>query len=229
MPIVRLKMLGSRGRAFLGALSVGVLLFLFTDVVSKSGGVIEVPLVAARHGRFLALAVLFLAGLAVAPIVLAKASKPGAKDSVLRLGMMVAIAIGIHNLAEGLAIGVASRQGEVALAGTLVAGFALHNVTEAFGIVGPLGDRRPSWTWLLVAGLVAGSPTFLGSIIGYHMTAQPLQVASLGLAAGAIAYVMAEIGQSVVRRASRELVLIGTLAGFIAGIATDWILVATGA
>lgn len=228
LPIVRLKMLGARGRAFLGALSVGVLLFLFTDVVSKSGGVIEVPLVAADHGRFAVLAVLFLAGLAVAPVVLAKASKPRAKDSVLRLGMMIAIAIGIHNLAEGLAIGVASRQGEVALAGTLVAGFALHNVTEAFGIVGPLGDHRPSWAWLLVAGLVAGSPTFLGSIIGYHMTAEPLQVASLGLAAGAIAYVMAEIGQSVVRRASRELVLIGALTGFIAGIATDWVLVASG-
>jgi ZIP family zinc transporter len=229
LPIVRLKVLGTRGRAFLASLSVGVLLFLFTDVVSKSGSVIDDTIVAGDGGRFAALAALFLLGLAIAPVVLARAAKPKAGDAVLRLGMLIAIAIGFHNLAEGLAIGVASRQGQVALAGTLVAGFALHNVTEGFGIVGPMGDHQPSWAWLLIAGVVAGSPTFFGSIIGYHMTAQPLQIAALGLAAGAIAYVMAEIGTAVIRRASRELVLIGALAGFIAGFATDWILVATGA
>ena len=53
--------------------------------------------------------------------------------------MLIAVAIGVHNFSEGLAIGVAARSGEIALAGTLIAGFALHNATEGFGIVGPLG------------------------------------------------------------------------------------------
>ena len=41
----------------------------------------------------------------------------------LSLGMMIAMAIGLHNFSEGLAIGVSARSGDVALAGTLILGF----------------------------------------------------------------------------------------------------------
>ena len=75
-----------------------------------------------------------------------------------KTAMTIAVAIGLHNFAEGLAIGVSAQSGEIALAWVLVIGFALHNATEGFGIVGPLGGIRPSWTWLLVAGLVGGGP-----------------------------------------------------------------------
>jgi zinc transporter, ZIP family len=56
----------------------------------------------------------------------------------LRTGMTTAAAIGVHNLGEGLAIGVAAGTGKLRLATVLVIGFALHNATEEFGIVGPL-------------------------------------------------------------------------------------------
>ena len=75
--------------------------------------------------------------------------------------MTIAVAIGLHNFAEGLAIGVSAQAGEIALATVLIIGFALHNATEGFGIVGPLGGVRPSWRWLGLAGLVGGGPTFL--------------------------------------------------------------------
>ena len=83
--------------------------------------------------------------------------------------MTIAAAIGVHNFAEGLAIGVSASAGEIALATVLIVGFALHNATEGFGIVGPLGDVRPSWRWLALAGLVGGAPTFLGSMLGYQV------------------------------------------------------------
>ena len=51
----------------------------------------------------------------------------------------------MHNFAEGLAIGVSARAGAISLATVLIIGFALHNATEGFGIVGPLGDVKPSW------------------------------------------------------------------------------------
>ena len=66
--------------------------------------------------------------------------------------MVIAAAIGLHNFAEGLAIGVSAQAGEIGLATVLIIGFALHNATEGFGIVGPLGDVRPSWRWLGLAG-----------------------------------------------------------------------------
>ena len=82
-----------------------------------------------------------------------------AERASLTLGMLIAVAIGLHNFSEGLAIGVSARAGEVALATTLIVGFALHNATEGFGIVGPLGGVRPSWRWIILAGLIGGGPT----------------------------------------------------------------------
>jgi ZIP family zinc transporter len=48
-----------------------------------------------------------------------------------RLAVLIAVGIGLHNLAEGLAIGqLSAASGEVALATLLVIGFGLHNATE---------------------------------------------------------------------------------------------------
>src|SRR5919108_100222 len=55
-----------------------------------------------------------------------------------QLALLVAAAIGLHNFAEGLAIGNSAARGEVALAVLLVIGFGLHNGTEGLGIVAPL-------------------------------------------------------------------------------------------
>src|SRR3954451_6696331 len=147
-----------------------------------------------------------------------------AKRAALTLGMLIAVAIGIHNFSEGLAIGVSARSGEVALAGTLIVGFALHNATEGFGIVGPLQDVKPSWRWLITAGLVGGGPTFLGTIVGFRVSSEPLQLAFFALAAGAILFVIGELWNSAAKRAARNLVLTGIVVGFLLGIGTDLIL-----
>jgi ZIP family zinc transporter len=147
-----------------------------------------------------------------------------AKRAALTLGMLIAAAIGVHNFSEGLAIGVSARAGEVALAGTLIIGFALHNATEGFGIVGPLQDVKPSWKWLLTAGIVGGGPTFLGTIVGYRISSEPLQLAFFALAAGAILFVVGELWNAAAKRASRNVVLTGIVVGFLLGIGTDLIL-----
>ena len=143
----------------------------------------------------------------------------------LQTGVIIATAIGVHNLAEGLAIGVSAQAGEIGLATVLVIGFALHNATEGFGIVGPLGDVKPSWRWLALTGLIGGAPTFLGSIIGYHVTSEPLELAFYALAGGAILYVIGEIWHGMRRYGHRELGLILLAAGFAAGVLTDLVVV----
>jgi ZIP family zinc transporter len=151
-----------------------------------------------------------------------------ARRATLALGMLIAVAIGVHNFSEGLAIGVAARTGEIALAGTLIVGFALHNATEGFGIVGPLGDTRPSWTWIGIAGLVGGGPTFLGTVLGYRVSSTPLELAFLALAAGAILFVIGELWTTALRKASRNVVLTGIVVGFLAGFLTDLVITAAG-
>ena len=141
--------------------------------------------------------------------------------AALRTGMVIAAAIGLHNFAEGLAIGVSAKAGEVALATVLIIGFALHNATEGFGIVGPLTGLRPSWRWLGLAGVVAGGPTLLGTMVGYQVTADALQLAFFAMAGGAILYVIGEIWTSVRRLGHAELSLYMLGIGFLLGVATD--------
>jgi ZIP family zinc transporter len=137
--------------------------------------------------------------------------------------MTIAVAIGLHNFAEGLAIGVSARAGAIGLATVLIIGFALHNATEGFGIVGPLGGVRPSWKWLGVAGLVGGGPTFLGAMLGYQVHSSPLELGFYALAGGAILYVIGEIWGAVRRYNHRELGLYLLAGGFLLGVATDLI------
>jgi zinc transporter, ZIP family len=149
------------------------------------------------------------------------AGAEAARRSALQTGMTIAAAIGLHNFAEGLAIGVSAKSGAIGLATVLIIGFGLHNATEGFGIVGPLGGVRPSWAWLGLAGLVGGGPTFLGTIVGYQVHSDPLELAFYALAGGAILYVIGEIWTGMRRYGHRTLGLYLLAAGFLAGVATD--------
>jgi ZIP family zinc transporter len=146
-----------------------------------------------------------------------------ARRRALRRGLTIAAAIGMHNFAEGLAIGVSARAGAISLATVLIIGFALHNATEGFGIVGPLGDVKPSWKWLGLAGLIGGGPTFVGAMVGYAVTSEPLELAFYALAGGAILYVIGEVWNAMRRYGHRELGLVLLAAGFMVGVLTDLI------
>jgi ZIP family zinc transporter len=253
LPLGRIQRLGDRGRVALAMLAVGILAFIFVDVLQNGLQIVNHAVDAWHHsrgsfaaaaGRVALLAVGFVlgsAGLAVVERRLRPRSAPpiagGATAAVaiddalmheaarqraaLNRGLTIAAAIGLHNFAEGLAIGVSARAGAVSLATVLIIGFALHNATEGFGIVGPLGDVRPSWRWLGAAGLIGGGPTLLGTLAGYAVTSAPLELAFYALAGGAILYVIGEVWQGMRRYGHRELGLYMLALGFMIGVLTD--------
>ena len=152
-----------------------------------------------------------------------------------RLALMIAIGIGLHNFAEGLAIGQSAASGELALATLLVIGFGLHNATEGFGIVAPLaggrdGDAgsRPGWGFLLMLGLIGGGPTFIGTAVGHAFTSEPVSVIFLTLAAGSILYVVIQLLGVTAKARRPELLAAGLTVGLLAGFATDAIVTAAG-
>lgn len=153
-----------------------------------------------------------------------------------RLALLIAVGIGLHNFAEGLAIGHSAASGEIALATLLVIGFGLHNATEGFGIVAPLaadttedGARRlPSWRFLLALGLIGGGPTFLGTVVGHGFSNEVVAVTFLTLAAGSILYVIIQLLGVAARNRRSDLVAYGLLLGLLAGFATDGVVTAAG-
>ena len=258
LPVGRLQLLGSKARVALAMFAVGVLAFIFVDVISNGLTIVDTALHAYKDNRqslsyvvwlvFL-LAVGFAAGSAGLAVIERRmrpakppiaggadtaamgATEPealvreldAARRRALRVGLTIAAAIGVHNFAEGLAIGVSARAGAISLATVLIIGFALHNATEGFGIVGPLGDVKPSWRWIGLAGLIGGGPTFLGSIVGYAVTSDPLELAFYAAAGGAILYVIGEVWNGMRRYGHRELGLLMVSAGFLVGVLTDLI------
>lgn len=163
------------------------------------------------------------------PTLVATRSKSTA-SSATQLAFLIAAGIGLHNFAEGLAIGQSAVQGDVALATLLIVGFALHNATEGFGIVAPLagGDNRPSWATLGLLGIIGGGPTLLGTIVGQTVTSDTLYVAFLALAAGSILYVALQLANVAAKARRSDLLGWGVMIGLIAGFATDYVLVVAG-
>ncbi len=251
LPFGRLRSGGRGLRIFLGGLSGGILVFLLFDILSHATEPLETALTAHNWSQLGVLAVAYILSFGLGLLSLFYAPRlrrrpragpgPGTiagdeadptlmRMETLGLGMTIATGIGLHNFSEGLAIGQSAASGATSLALLLFIGFGFHNATEGFGIVGPLvaRDVRPSWSWLGLAGLIGGGPTFLGTVVGTAVDSPLLFVAFLALAAGAILYV---VGELIVagRRASWELTLWGVFIGFLAGVGTDLILVAAGA
>ena len=154
-----------------------------------------------------------------------------------RLSLLIAVGIGLHNFAEGLAIGQSAASGEVSLATMLVIGFALHNATEGFGIVAPLaGDldehgvpHRPSWPFLLGMAAIGGGPTFVGTALGHSFTSVTVSIVFLTLAAGSILYVVVQLLGVAAKSGYKSLLVYGLLIGLLAGFLTDAIVSAAGA
>ncbi len=260
LPFGRLRLVSARARVALAMFSVGVLAFLFAEVLVHGVEIVEHQFdrLGEGHGSLgygLLLCLMLGGGFAAGSAGLALVEKwmrpspkappiaGGATEAMtadqamlldreqlamraraLRTGMTIAAAIGLHNFAEGLAIGVSANTGEIGLATVLIIGFAVHNATEGFGIIGPLGEVRPSWSWLAVAGLVGGGPVFFGSMIGYNVSSQPLELAFYSVSAGAILYVIGEVWSAMRKIGHRELGLTMLAAGVILGAMTEMVI-----
>ena len=259
LPLGRLRTPAPRIKAFLGGVAIGILIFLLWDVLSNAWSVTDDSLSAHHYLRATGYGAVMLGcvgagllglvyfdrwmgrrakrmrpegpGAATARPAVIPSGAEAARARALQLSLLIAIGIGMHNFGEGLAIGASAAAGRISLALLLVIGFGAHNATEGFGVIGPLAGagERPSWARLGLLGLVAGGPTFLGTIIGQQVASPLLMVAFLALAAGSILYVVVEL--LAVARATGFKVLItwALLTGLVLGFVTDAIVTAAGA
>jgi zinc transporter, ZIP family len=219
LPVLRAA--GEGWRTFVLALTVGLLGFLLVDTVAE-GLDLGAATGAALDGLalFSVGAVAAATGLAWLGAVVSRASRSsGTSPHGLRLAYLIAAGIGLHNLGEGLAVGAAVASGNAALGTSLVVGFALHNATEGLAIAGPLGGagERVGLGHLVGLVLLAGGPAIPGAVAGGVAVQPALAALVFGLAAGAIAQVLGQLGSGLLRSGTlgRAAGATGILAGFV--------------
>ena len=234
LPVGRLRSVDERVRVALPMFSVGVLAFIFVDVTSHGQEIVDATLgsftehrtgVMSVLGSFALLAVGFTAGLTGIPTI--QRSLRARRASVPRMAGGSAAAG--FSAAELASVAGDAQRAALHTGMTIAAAIGLHNATEGFGIVGPLGGVRPSWAWIGLAGLLGGGPTLAGTIVGYQVHSPALELCFYALAGGAILYVVGEVWASVRRFGHRTLGLHLLAAGFMAGVATDLIVTYGGA
>jgi len=147
------------------------------------------------------------------------------------LATMIAVGIGLHNFSEGLAIGQSYASGAVALAVVLIVGFGAHNATEGFGIAGPLTGipEKTQISFLAKMGIIGGSPTFIGTLVGSVWVSQLTYIMFLSLAGGALIYVTLLMYNTARRESRNDLIMVGLFIGLLAGFLTDLIVSLGGA
>lgn len=147
------------------------------------------------------------------------------KMQLFSAGIIMACAIALHNLPEGMTIGASYANTKGIMEGSalvLAILIGLHNIPEGMAIAVPLinGGIKRRYATLITA--LSGTPTIIGALIGYWIgDIGPMGLAmSLSFASGAMFYVVfGEIlPQSILMYRSKLpafFVIIGILVGLL--------------
>ena len=146
------------------------------------------------------------------------------KLSLFVAGLVMACAIALHNVPEGMTIGASyasndSVMGSAALILAVLIG--LHNIPEGMAVSVPLISGGMKKAKAVVLTAASGIPTILGALLGFWLgEIGPLGLTlSLGFASGAMLYVVfGEILPQSILMYHSKLPAFSTIVGILVGI-----------
>jgi ZIP family zinc transporter len=143
-------------------------------------------------------------------------------QNLLTAGIVMVLAIAIHNLPEGMVIGASCAADSMGTAGLLMAFvIGIHNIPEGMAVSVALagGGMHPIKTILLTSA--SGFPTVIGAIIGWKLGIMgPVMLSfMLSFAAGAMLYVvMGELIPEGLHMCSSRIAAVSILVGMLTGL-----------
>ena len=151
-------------------------------------------------------------------------AKHDGKLSLFIAGIVMASAIALHNVPEGMTIGAsyASNDGVMGSAALVLAVIiGLHNIPEGMAVSVPLISGGMSKAKAVLITASSGIPTILGALLGYMLgEIGPMGLTlSLGFASGAMLYVVfGEILPQSILMYHSKLPAFSAIAGILAGV-----------
>ena len=214
------------------AASVWSLLIPSMDMAAGMGRLAFVP---AAAGMLLGMAFLLGMDRVIPHLHLGTQEAEGPKTSLKKTTMLV-LAVTLHNIPEGMAVGVVyagsmqpEQVGSVSFASAfaLAVGIALQNVPEGAIVAMPLRQAGMSRVKAFTLGMLSGAVEPLGALltIGLAAVFAPMMPVMLSFAAGAMLYVVVE--ELVPEMAQGTHTNVGTVlfaVGFSLMMAMDYIL-----
>lgn len=154
----------------------------------------------------------------------ASAGRHGPGWMKLRRVWLIVFAIALHNVPEGMAIGVGFSGGDTSVGMPLAAAIAIQDIPE--GLVVAVALRTIAYApWQAVAiAALTGLAEPLGAIVGVALTSgfAPLYPAGLGFAAGAMIWVVShEIIPETHRKGHEQAATLGIIGGFVVMMMLD--------
>ncbi len=120
--------------------------------------------------------------------------KVGDSSGAMRSVLLFVIAIGIHNLPEGIAAGVGFGSGDTSGALLIASGIALHNIPEGMVLISPMLAAGISPKKTFIIALITGLAEVIGTLVGYFAVSVATAVLpfALAFAGGTMLYVISE-------------------------------------
>ncbi len=145
-------------------------------------------------------------------------NKDKKKSTLKRMGIMTALAIGIHNFPEGLATFTASLK-DPHLGVAIALAIAIHNIPEGIATAMPIYYSTGNKKMAFKVSFLSGMTEPLGAIIGYILLRPIFNDAIFGILFGFIAGIMVFISVEELLPMAREYEKSkATIIGFVLGM-----------
>ena len=139
------------------------------------------------------------------------------KEKLIRMGLMTALAMAIHNFPEGMATFVSAyKEPEIAI--PIVAAIAIHNIPEGIAVSVPIyqatGSKKKAFMYSFLSGLAEP----VGALVGFLILLPVMNDSIFGIIFGAVAGIMVYISVDELLPSAREygehhLSIYGLIAG----------------
>ncbi len=149
-----------------------------------------------------------------------KLLKSGKDNGLLRAGILMAIAIALHNFPEGFAVG-SGFEASASLGFTITAVIMIHDIPEGIAMAVPMRaggfSKLKAFTLTILSGVPMGLGALFGSVLSGISSA--FIAVCLGFAGGAMLYIVyGELVPESKRLYLGRLSSLGNVAGIICGI-----------
>ena len=148
----------------------------------------------------------------------------GGDPKTLRRIWLFVIAITLHNVPEGLAVGVGFGSGDLSKATTLAIGIGLQNVPEGLAVATALVSQKYSRLSAAAIATATGLVEPIGGLLGVTAVSlfSPLLPWALGFAAGAMIFVISnEIVPETHRKGHEDRATAGLMIGVVVMMILD--------